>query len=213
MHSAVFSSAWSDNRRELCNGAHNVPSKVLQDIPTKEMGVNFKRHMAVPCVFKSSTWRSRAPHAQAKLQPTGFVGSDTKNNLLPTDVVVGSWQWEIHCLDCFGKVCYVFYSSVGSIFWRKQHEIKKNFRDRCAVFLWRICWTNSLFPTLGTCVSLETSATHASCNYTLCNRRTVLGPGEAFGWGCCKGAHNDRGTPNLSVRLGLETKLLKQAQF
>ena len=32
----------------------------------------------------------------------------------------------------------------------------------------------------------------------------VLEPGEGFGWGCLRGMHNDRGSPNLTLRLAIE---------
>ena len=32
----------------------------------------------------------------------------------------------------------------------------------------------------------------------------VLEPGEGFGWGCVRGMHNDRGSPNLTLRLAIE---------
>ena len=38
----------------------------------------------------------------------------------------------------------------------------------------------------------------------------VLRPDESFGWGCLRGLHSDRGSPNLTLRLALEAKLSRR---
>eukprot|EP00665_Eupelagonemidae_sp_cell47_P008740 gene8740-7565_t len=34
-----------------------------------------------------------------------------------------------------------------------------------------------------------------------------LDAGEAFGWGCIRGLHTDRGKPNLTLRMGMEAHI------
>ena len=38
-------------------------------------------------------------------------------------------------------------------------------------------------------------------------RSCPLPAGQGFGWGCLRGLHTDRGSPHLTLRLGLEKQL------
>ena len=50
----------------------------------------------------------------------------------------------------------------------------------------------------GVGIATSPAATHLHASLSASR---ALGPAEAFGWGCLRGLHNDRGSPNLTLRL------------